>query len=514
MKLGKNFIGHTYTAEGHHTFQTYNPKSNLANPTQFVEATALEVETAVNLASKAFGIYRKVSGSSKSKFLNAIADELQAISKEIIEHYCKESGLPEGRAKGELGRTIFQLKSFADLVDNGSWVEASIYTKTSSDIRKMNIPLGPVVVFGASNFPLAYSTAGGDTASALAAGCPVIVKSHPMHAGTGTLVSAAIIKAAKSHNMPDGVFSNLNTSGIEIGQHLVNHPKVKAVGFTGSTNAGKALMTIAAGRTEPIPVFAEMGSINPVVFLGYSLLDKTEEWAESYANSVTLAAGQFCTNPGLIIGIKSKEFSEFSQRLAAKIKAIQPQCMIHPNLKHSYQTTKDEVFSQTGVQRLLDPKPSALTNEVQGAVALINGQDFLKNPLFQREIFGPSTLLVACEDDVQLQDLLLILEGQLTATLIGSEQDLIKYQTLVEILQNKVGRLIFNGVPTGVEVCPSMTHGGPFPASSDSRFSAVGIHAIKRWVRPFSFQGFPNEALPNELKHKNPLKIKRSTYNE
>ena len=313
MTTGKNYIGNRLSAEGDKTYQTFNPELNSENETIFTEANTAEIEEAVNLASTAYKEFRSISGIKKAEFLNTIADEILALDDELIQTYCSETGLPEGRAKGERGRTIGQLRSFANLVAEGSWVEATIDKAQPNrepmprlDIRKMNIPLGPVVVFGASNFPLAYSTAGGDTAAALAAGCPVIVKSHPMHAGTGELVASAIIKAAEKTGMPNGVFSNLNSSGIEVGQQLVANPKVKAVGFTGSIKGGRALLDLAAKREEPIPVFAEMGSINPVVLLPKALENRAADIAKTYAGSITLGTGQFCTNPGLLLGIKSE----------------------------------------------------------------------------------------------------------------------------------------------------------------------------------------------------------------
>ena len=516
MELGKNYIGFNYTSSGDKTFKTFNPKLNLENQFEFTEATTQEIHTAVELAWDAFKSYRKISGKARAHFLNTIADELTSIEEEIVEIYGQESGLPEGRAKGELGRTIFQLRTFANLVEEGSWVDAQINSNSNHpnkpDLRQYNIPLGPVAVFGASNFPLAYSTAGGDTASALASGCPVIVKSHPMHAGTGTLVAHALIKAAQQTGMPNGVFSNLNSSGTEVGRLLVLHPKVKAVGFTGSINGGRSLFDLAASRPEPIPVFAEMGSINPVVFFEHPLTDSKNKWAEIYANSITLGAGQFCTNPGLIIGIKSEEFSKFAENLALKINDLQGQCMLHPKLFTHYEDLKSETLAQTKVKRLNSIESAQNLSSVSGTVALVDAVTFIKNPLLHREVFGPFSLLVQCEDYIQMEQLIHTLEGQLTATLIGSEAEVLAQSQILEALQNKVGRLIFNGVPTGVEVCPSMTHGGPYPASSDSRFTAVGVNSINRWVRPFSFQDFPDALLPDALKRTNPDALKRSNH--
>ncbi len=521
MITGKNYIGTQRSAEGSKIFSTFDPVSNKENETRFYEASSEEIDKAVALAWKAFTCYQDYSGEQKSEFLNAIADEIEALGDELINTYCAESGLPRGRAMGERGRTVFQLRSFAELVKKGDWVEASIDTAQPDrapipkpDIRKMMIPLGPVVVFGASNFPLAYSTAGGDTAAALAAGCPVIVKSHPMHAGTGELVASAIIKAAERTGMPEGVFSNLNSSGIEVGVQLVQHPKVKAVGFTGSIRGGRALYDLAAKREEPIPVFAEMGSVNPVVFLPEALKARAEALAKTYAGSVTLGTGQFCTNPGLLFGIKGAGLDHFIKRLAEEIVLIEPGCMLHPNIIGAYEANKGKALSQKGLQLVAEYEQEVGNNMARQAVTTVEGGTFLDNPALHQEVFGPFTMVVQCEDKAQLEAIILKLEGQLTGTLIAEEDEAIAFRGVVEALRNRVGRLIFNGVPTGVEVCPSMVHGGPYPASTDSRFTAVGINSIKRWVRPFSYQDWPNELLPAALKNENPLGIKRYINNQ
>jgi len=376
-----------------------------------------------------------------------------------------------------------------------------------SDIRKMLIPLGPVVVFGASNFPLAYSTAGGDTAAALAAGCPVIVKSHPMHAGTGELVSQAIIKAAEKTGIPNGVFSNLNSSGIEVGVQLVKHSSVKAVGFTGSIRGGRALYDLASQREEPIPVFAEMGSVNPVVILPEALKNRGEGLAKTYAGSITLGTGQFCTKPGLLLGIKGEALSSFIQNLSDKIIQIEPSCMLHPNIVGAYENNKAEALSQSEITVTADYDVDVKDNYARQAITTVEGKTFLENTTLHQEVFGPYSIVVQCEDAKQLAIIVSKLEGQLTGTVIAESNEVDNYSNVISALQNRVGRIIYNGVPTGVEVCASMVHGGPYPASTDSRFTAVGIHSIKRWVRPFSYQDWPNSLLPEELKDENPLEI-------
>jgi 2,5-dioxopentanoate dehydrogenase len=521
MITGKNYIGNQFSAKGIKTYKTFNPQLNIENESVFTEATQNEIDEAVALASVAFKEFSTISGKRKAEFLNAIADEILALDDKLIKLYCSETGLPEGRAKGERGRTVGQLRSFAELVNEGSWVQAAIDTALPDrapipkpDIRKMLVPLGSVVVFGASNFPLAYSTAGGDTAAALAAGCPVVVKSHPMHAGTGELIASAIIKAAQKTGMPNGVFSNLNSSGIEVGIQLVKHPEIKAVGFTGSIRGGRALYDLASKREEPIPVFAEMGSVNPVVVFPEALKERGESLAKTYASSITLGTGQFCTNPGLVLGIKSEELTHFINRLSQEIVKIEPSCMLHPNIIGAYESNKAKALSQSGLKVIADYNSDLKSNYARQTVATVEGSTFIENPILHQEVFGPFSMIVQCKDAKELETLISKLEGQLTGTAIADNKEIENYSEVIEALQNRVGRIIFNGVPTGVEVCPSMQHGGPYPASTDSRFTAVGIHSIKRWIRPFSYQDWPNNLLPDELKNENPLQISRLVNGE
>ncbi|SIQ41651.1 aldehyde dehydrogenase (NADP(+)) [Maribacter ulvicola] len=516
MISGTNAIGTKSSKQGNNTFKTFDPKENINTEWTFYEASSNEINEAVDLATDAFKTYKEFSGNKKAGFLEAIADEIEALGNELIETYCKESGLPEGRAKGERGRTMGQLRAFAKLLKEGSWVEAVIERAQpnrtpmpKSDIRKMLFPLGPVVVFGASNFPLAFSTAGGDTASALAAGCPVIVKSHPMHAGTGELVSSAIIKAAEKTGMPNGVFSNLNSSGIAVGQQLVKHPKVKAVGFTGSINGGTALYKLANERDEPIPVFAEMGSINPVVVLPSALVNDGDAWANTYASSVTLGAGQFCTNPGLLLAIKGEKLDGFIKTLSDEILKFEPTCMLHPTIYAKYNEGKKELSAQSGVTISANYKKDTNANTAKPSILKVSGADFLANTKLHTEVFGPFSVVVECENTKELETILNHLEGQLTGTILGSEEDLKNNSGIVDALRSRVGRILFNGVPTGVEVNSSMVHGGPFPATTDPRFTSVGTSAIKRWVRPVSFQDWPNTLLPIALQDENPLGITR-----
>jgi len=515
MITGKNYIGNVLASTGNKTFKTFNPQTNLENEVSFSEASEIEIEQATELAAEAFKIFQTISGAKKSEFLNEIANQMEAMGDLLIDTCCSEAGFTKQRAIGERGRTVFQLRSFANLVKEGTWVEASIDTADvnrkpipKADIRKMLVPIGPVVVFGASNFPFAYSTAGGDTAAALAAGCPVIVKSHPMHAGTGELVASIIIAAAEKIGMPNGVFSNLNSSGIEVGVSLVKNSKVKAVGFTGSIQGGRALFNLASQRPEPIPVFTEMGSINPVIILPNAAKIKGVDWAKTYANSITIGSGQFCTNPGLILGIKGEGLNNFIKVLSEEIVKIEPSCMLHPNIQGAYERNKSKMFDQKGLETVASVNNGISANYGRQAITTVDGATFLKNTALHQEVFGPFSMVVQCDNKKQLNEIVLGLEGQLAGTILA-EHEIDDYSEIVSSVKNRVGRIIFNGVPTGVEVCPSMVHGGPYPASSDSRFTAVGTESIKRWVRPFCFQSWPNELLPDELKNENPLGISR-----
>ncbi len=516
MLDGKNYIGNQVSKRGTVVFKTINPVLNTENETEFFEASPAEVDEAVRLASEAFPVFAETSNKDRATFLEAIADEILGLGSSLISTFCSETGLPEGRAMGERGRTVNQLRSFAKLVEEGSWVEAVIDTSQPNrepipkpDLRKIKIPLGPVVVFGASNFPLAYSSAGGDTASALAAGCPVIVKGHQMHAGTGSLVASAIIKAAQKTKMPNGVFSHLNSCSNRVGEELVKHPLVKAVGFTGSLRGGRALFDMATNRKEPIPLFAEMGSINPVVLLPEMLKAKHSEWAKTIAKSVTLASGQFCTNPGLLLGIKNSDMDQFIATLADEISDIAPSSMLHPNIAETYANNKANMMKEPGTTTVAEYPKEVAPNFGRQTVLKVTASAFKENPKLHQEVFGPYTLIVECQNLEELEIVVAKIEGQLTASLIATKKELRGYDNLIGILRERVGRLIFNGVPTGVEVCQAMQHGGPYPATTDSRFTAVGVDAIKRWVRPVSYQNCPDELLPPSLKNSNPLNIFR-----
>ena len=512
---GKQQIGFSEAAAGRETFTSSNPQSGAENPWTFFEATEAEVNRALEAARAASETFAGMGGARRAQFLRTIATELEGIADLIVTAYTAESGLPEGRARGELGRTTGQLRAFADLAEEGSWIHARIDTALPErqpvpkpDIRKCLHPLGPVVVFGASNFPLAFSTAGGDTASALAAGCPVVVKGHPMHPATGELVARAITQAARETGMPDGVFSHLQGISHRLGEGLVSHPLTTAVGFTGSQQGGLALARLGQQRPVPIPVFAEMGSINPVVLLP-SALEAASGWAQAYAQSVTLGAGQFCTNPGLLIAMESPALETFIKDLARAMAGIPASCMLHANISNRYKEVRGQLLAQEGVSLVSSGDEPVGPNRVPATVARVSGADFRANPRLQQEVFGPFTLVVACRDRAELQATLSGLEGQLTATLLGSDTELSEAGGLVSLLREKAGRVLFNGVPTGVEVCPAMQHGGPFPATTDGRFTSVGADAILRWARPVAYQNCPQALLPGALRDANPLGIQR-----
>ncbi len=514
MIEGKNFIGATYSKKGDSFLQASNPKTNKLLPEKFYITTSQEIEQAFKKAGSAFDQYKNLSGAKKADFLEAIAEEILNLGDELIQRAVAESGLPEGRFQGERGRTVNQIKMFAGLLRDGSWVDARIDRAQpdreplpKADIRNMLFPLGPVVVFGASNFPLAFSTAGGDTASALAAGCPVIVKSHESHPGTNELVTHAILKAAERTGMPDGVFSSLNGKA-DVGEKLVKHPSAKAVGFTGSFAAGTAIFKNAAARDEPIPVYAEMGSVNPVFLLDEKLSSDADSIAETYAGSVTLGKGQFCTNPGLLIGIESDNLNTFAKTLGEKLAGYTPDCMLNEGVAKNYRAQRKEILSQDGVEVITSPADEpGLTGAA--SLAAVKASVFLENDELQEEVFGPFTIVVKCKDSSEMEKVAKKLNGQLTITFMGTEKELIAHAPLINIGREKAGRVIFNNAPTGVEVCPSMQHGGPFPATTDSKFTSVGTGAIRRFARPIAFQDCPEELLPDELKDSNPLGIYR-----
>ncbi|MBK35529.1 MAG: aldehyde dehydrogenase (NADP(+)) [Gemmatimonadetes bacterium] len=520
---GKNLIGLSSSGEGSTTFKSYAPATGVEMDPVFHGATAAEVDRAVSLAADAFPIYRKWSGDSRASFLEAIADEIEAIGDRLLERCDAETGLGIPRLTGERGRTTGQLRLFASLVREGSWVDARIDRAIPDreplpkpDARLMLMPIGPVVVFGASNFPLAFSTAGGDTASALAAGCPVIVKAHRSHAGTGELVGQAIQRAAKRCDAPDGVFSLIHGAGAQVGTALVEHPQIKAVGFTGSLAGGRALFDLASRRPEPIPVYAEMGSLNPVFVLPGAMAEGGPEFAEGLRGSVTLGVGQFCTNPGLVLGIDGEEMDGFIEATESLFEEAPTATMLNPGIRDAYEKglVTMEGASNVSLVAKSSQSPDAGRTEASPHVWVTDVASYLENPSLSHEVFGPTSLIVRCKSKQEMIDVANRLDGHLTSTLHGTEGDLVEHVDLVEVLERKTGRLIFNGFPTGVEVCHSMHHGGPYPATTDARSTSVGTSAIFRFTRLVCYQSFPNSALPEELKNENPLGLWRTIDGE
>lgn len=522
MVKGNNYIGFSESAEGEHLLQAFSPVKQDNLPGYFSAATKDEVEKAVAKAADAFALYKSVPAVERAVFLETIAAEIVALGDELIERAMLETGLTEVRLVGERARTAGQLKMFAEILREGSWAEAVIDTALPErkplprpDLRKMLFPLGPVVVFGASNFPFAFSTAGGDTASALAAGCTVIVKAHPAHLGTNELVAGAIINAAKKCGMPDGVFSSLAGEGAELGQTLAKHPLVKAIGFTGSYGAGMSLYKTACNdRSNPIPVYAEMSSINPVLILPEKLKENVEKAASMLAGSITLGTGQFCTNPGLIFLVESDATKTFIDHLVDLLKAVPEATMLNEGVCKNYYTELEKIAKEKGITTLVNGKDGRSAFKSTPSLLQVSSEDFVNNSNLQNEIFGPSSLLVRCGDKEQLLKCLHVLHGQLTGTVVSNENDIREFRDCIDALREKVGRLLFNGVPTGVEVGHAMMHGGPFPATTDSKFTSVGADAIKRFVRPVCFQDCPEDFLPDALKNANPSGIMRKVNGE
>ncbi|MEL7122548.1 MAG: aldehyde dehydrogenase (NADP(+)) [Bacteroidota bacterium] len=514
--ITNNLIAGLSSGKGNEVLKTINPDTRMELEASFKVAIADEVNEAVESASQAYLAFKKVSGPQKATLLRNIAEEIEKLGDVLVERAMTETGLPEGRIKGERGRTCNQLRLFADLVEEGSWVNATIDKALPNrqpnprvDIRKISVAIGPVAVFTASNFPLAFSTAGGDTASALAAGCPVVVKAHPSHLGTNALVAEAISKAVDKSNLPKGIFSALN-GGIETGQQLVQHPLIKAVGFTGSLKGGKALFDLANSRSEPIPVYAEMGSNNPIFILPDKLKAAATDLAQSIASSVNLGAGQFCTNPGILVLQKSEASETFLAELTKAFAVHKPQTMLNQNIYKAYEQNKKSCVKAEGVDLLYEASTKAEEWLGQSALASVSANDFLNHSKLQTEVFGPFTLAVICEDEEEYLQVAKQLHGQLTATIMGTIDELKEARTLIDILTQKAGRIIFNGVPTGVEVSPAMHHGGPYPATTSPLFTSVGTDAIQRFVRPICYQNAPLEIFPPELQPSNPLQIWRT----
>ncbi|MDD0974157.1 aldehyde dehydrogenase (NADP(+)) [Pseudomonas fontis] len=511
--IGHNYIGGARSAAGNTTLLSHAASGGEALPYAFHQATAAEVDAAAQAAAQAYPSYRSLPPERRAQFLDAIAAQLDALGDDFIQLVTRETALPNARILGEHGRTSGQMRLFAQVLRRGDFLGARIdralpnrQPLPRADLRQYRIGVGPVAVFGASNFPLAFSTAGGDTAAALAAGCPVVFKAHSGHMATAEIVADAIIRAAEQTGMPQGVFNMIYGAGV--GEALVKHPLIQAVGFTGSLKGGRALCDMAAARPQPIPVFAEMSSINPVLVLPQALASRGEQIARELAASVVMGCGQFCTNPGLVIGLRSPAFTAFTEQLAAQLAEQPAQTMLNAGTLASYSKGVQALQAHPGISHLAGQAQTGSQAQPQLFKAdvrlLIEGE-----PLLQEEVFGPATVLVEVADAQQLHAALHGLHGQLTATLIAEAADLHAHGDLLPLLEQKVGRVLFNGYPTGVEVCDAMVHGGPYPATSDARGTSVGSLAIERFLRPVCYQNCPDALLPQALQNANPLGIAR-----
>lgn len=509
---GQNLIGDGRSAQGDQTFTATDPTTGETLAPRFYEATSEEIGQAAKQAEAAFHAGRSRTSEERARLLEHIASEVEALGEALVERVTAETALPPGRVQGERARTTGQLRLFAEVVREGSWVDARIDTAIPDreplpkpDVRRMLIPIGPVAVFGASNFPLAFSVAGGDTASALAAGCSVVFKAHPAHPGTSELVAEAVRKAVDAAGFHPGTFSMVHGVQPEVSLALVRHPAIQAVGFTGSLRAGRALFDAAAERPEPIPVYAEMGSVNPMFVLPGALAERGEAIAEGLTQSVALGAGQFCTKPGVVIGLEGEALAGFAAATGQRLAQTSAFTMLYENIRKGYAEGVEAVERTAGVEVTghADAGGDGTATPAHAVVFTTDEACFLEEKRLREEVFGPSTIIVRCASEERLEAAAHALEGSLTATIHGTEKDLREHAGLVRILERKAGRLIFNGFPTGVEVCPSMHHGGPYPATTDVRSTSVGTAAIYRFARPVCYQGFPQEALPPELRDEN-----------
>jgi 2,5-dioxopentanoate dehydrogenase len=511
MITGKNFIGYTASANTSTPFLSTIPDSgNTATPCSFYEATAAEINAAATLAGQAFSIYRQKSPAQKIDFLEKIAAQIAAQKDELVAMAMHETHLPKPRLDGEVQRTINQIKLFAGFLQEGSWVKAIIDTAQPEraplpkpDIRQMQIAIGPVGVFGASNFPFAFSVAGGDTISALAAGCTVVCKAHPGHPATSEMVAAIILEAAKATDMPDGVFSLLQARQNQASIQLVSHPAIKAIGFTGSLTGGKALFDAAAKREEPIPVYAEMGSVNPVFILPEIIQQQPDTLAAKLAASNLLSAGQFCTNPGIIVSIEGPATQQFSQHFSQCIQNAGADDMLTSGIANNYYKHIQQLQQSPNVTALAQGKINDGALQATPYLFTVSAKTVLAQPTLLEEVFGPSSIHIMAANEAELYAVATQLSGQLTTSIWGTENDLAANANLVQILELKAGRIIFNNVPTGVEVTHAMVHGGPFPATTDSKTTSVGTNAIYRFTRAVCYQNCPQHLLPQALQNNN-----------
>ncbi len=500
-------------------FRAHDPATGAIVGPKFSIASAGDVADACALAAGAAGIFGSLAPAVRADFLEAVAAAIDDIGDVLIETAMAETGLPRARLEGERGRTTGQLHLFATVVRQGDWIDATLDSALPDRVpprpalRRMNLPVGPVAVFGASNFPLAFSVAGGDTASAFAAGCPVIVKGHSAHPGTGELVARAIQKAVADCGLPDGVFSYLPGKSHELGAALVSDPRIKAVGFTGSRSGGLHLVDIARKRKEPIPVYAEMSSVNPVIILPGALADRGMELAGAFSSSLTLGAGQFCTNPGTIVAVDSSALDSFVREAVKALAVVEPATMLSAGIASAYAEGVAALDRNPDVERVSDAREAG-RSACAPALFETTAEAYARDASIGEEIFGSAAVVVRCRDLAEAGAVIAGMEGQLTATIHMDDSDMAAAQTLVPLLADKVGRLLVNGWPTGVEVAYAMVHGGPFPATSDSRSTSVGSLAMARFLRPVCFQNLPEEMLPPALQRDNPWRLSRRVDGE
>lgn len=520
---GKNIINGLAEASSGKVFTAVNPASATALAPNFHEASMMDADRAARAAHEAYATYRRTTPEARAAFLERIASEIEALGDELIQRANAETGLPEARLQGERGRTTGQLRAFANLVKEGSWVDARIDRAQPErkplprpDVRRMLMPIGPVLVYGASNFPLAFSAAGGDTASALAGGNTVVLKAHPAHPGTSELVMHAVAKAIAACGLPKGTVNLVQAVDTAVSTALVQHPLIQAVGFTGSLGAGRAIYNAAAARPVPIPVYSEMGSINPVFLMPGALAERGKAIAEGFVASLTMGVGQFCTNPGVVVALKSPQLDQFLADAGALVTAAAPGTMLYDGIRTRYEAGINALAQRPSVTQVAAAATACDPKRTQAGARLyrVSAAGFLADPHLREEVFGPVSVLVECDSLAELRYVAEAIPGQLTATLHTAASDLKDVAAIADALAQRVGRLLWNGFPTGVEVCPAMVHGGPYPATTDARSTSVGTAAIERFVRPVCFQNAPQELLPVELQNGNPRGIWRTVDGE
>ncbi|NLT70362.1 MAG: aldehyde dehydrogenase (NADP(+)) [Verrucomicrobiaceae bacterium] len=515
---GKHLIGNRESSESSETFSAANPALGTTLEPRYHEATESEIDAAVSLATSAFDPFRRRLAEARADFLDAIANEVLALGDELLDRASAETGHPLPRCASERDRVVLHTRQFAELVREGSWVDARIDLPDPTrrplpkpDVRSLMQPVGPIAIFGASNFPIAISVLGADTMSAFAAGCPVVIKAHPGHPGTCELAARAVLRAAAATRMPEGVFSLLHGKSHAVGTALVRHPGLAAAAFTGSLAGGRALFQIANARPIPIPLYAEMGSVNPVFMLPGALKARSASIADSFVTALTTGVGQFCTNPGLVLGLESEEWSDFSEKARKNVASWSPATMLHAGIHGAYESGIAALLQRESVELLGRSAREADPAKCEAAAYLFRTtqQGLLGDPTLFEELFGPVSTLVGCGSPEDMIAIAETLDGSLSATIHGAETDLADYAGLVEVLQRKAGRLIFNGYPVGIEVCHSMHHGGPYPATTHSHFTSIGTRAIRRFIRPVCYQDWPDAMLPIELQNANPRGVWR-----